>query len=170
MNDLPTLRYEDHRGLRVFATTDDPDQYIFKVGKLTNLVTQTGPHCTPQQLYTAVLEGIEEAKAQLRRERPHLFEDNFFGQFATVVAWRGEMKGETLRRLEAAEGGLAGLDRWVREQSYEDVLASSFWLQAEGPDHMTRVRALSKLADIYGITAREPIRDGNGGVVLIEAT
>ncbi|MGP9808632.1 hypothetical protein ACT3TQ_10050 [Halomonas sp. AOP12-C2-37] len=80
------------------------------------------------------------------------------------------MKGETLRRLEAAEGGLGGLDRWAREQSYEDTLVSSFWLQAEGPDHMTRVRALIKLADIYGITAPDPIRDGNGGVVLIDAT
>lgn len=170
MNDLPTLRYEDHRGLRIYATTDDPDQYIFKVGKLTSLVTQTGPHCTPQQLYAAVLEGIEEAKAQLRRERPHLFEDNFFGQFATVIAWRGEMKGETLRRLEAAEIGMQGLDRWARQRSYQDTLVSSFWLQAEGPDHMTRVRALIKLADIYGIKPVDPIKDDDGGVVLVEAT
>lgn len=169
MNDVPTFRYEDPiRRIKIYASTEAPDQYIFKVGGYFGLVVQTAPSCAPQKLYGRVLELIERGKAHIRRELEPPWKDLVVID-AAVIAWRGDMKGETLRRLEAAENGLGGLDRWAHKRSYRDNLVRSLWLQADGPDHMTRVRALNKLADIYGITAPDPILDSTGGVLLVDA-
>lgn len=75
------------------------------------------------------------------------------------------MKGETLRRLSAAEVGAGGISRLANEKSYQDKLVSSLWLQARGPNHMARVTALLKLAQIYGIDDTKPEKEHNCVVI-----